>query len=119
MPYYLVVLSTSPLEFNIRKFTPEGPGLANILIPSPLHSQPDLVKFKDGRVALITGEADGRISAIIPVLGSFDPKAEQLYPEDVQNVHLPHIPKQNAMTNRLSYLAQKNLPLGMYYQLQY
>jgi hypothetical protein len=117
MPYYVVVQSVVPLQFVVRKYNPEGPGenLGSILVPSPLHAQPNLVRFTNGTVALISGDITGHLDRILPVVGSFNPDSSMLIPSEVKTIGLPHIKRQNAITNRLNQLAQSGQPLGMYY----
>lgn len=117
MPYYVVVQSVKPLQFTVRKFSPEGPGpnFGSILVPSPLHAQPDLVRFTNGTVALISGNTLGQLDRILPLVGSFSPDPSELIPSEVKTVGLPHIKRQNIITNRLNKLGTTHQPLRMYY----
>ncbi len=118
MPWYAVVQSLNPITYDLRKYSPEGPGpnLGNILMPSPLHSQPVLVTFSNGSVALISSDVSGVIDRIVPVIGQFSASANMLYPVSVVTVHLPHIHRQDALTDRITYLIQTKQSMGHYYQ---
>jgi hypothetical protein len=111
MPFYAVIDSVNPLSFHVKKWEPDGP--TYILMPNPLHSQPVLVTFSDGSLALITSEINGMINSIIPVIGQ-DSDLTKKFPVQVAVVRLPRIHRQDALTNRISELIFTRQPLSQY-----
>jgi hypothetical protein len=119
MPHFLSLLRVRPLEWAVTEYTTHKASIASIkLTGHHMHAQPALIRFKNDSVAVAFFDGEGgpikSLEQLHPEKKLLDVDGEDLVPEEVVRVPVPHIHRGEINIERIGDLVDHHKPISTY-----